>query len=61
MEIVSRGKLLAYLNSIAPETKETAFGTYGAGGIRAGRANGNRRRVADRSDLQPLLPFGESM
>jgi predicted ATPase len=45
-EIVSRGELLSYLNPLSPpENGAAARGTH-------------KRRVADRPDLQPLLPFG---
>jgi hypothetical protein len=55
--IVSRGKLLAYLNPVGPgievgmdiSTKDTTP-----------RRVAKTRRVADRPDLQLLLPFGKS-
>jgi predicted ATPase len=49
---VSRGKLLSYLNPGAPDLSEA----------HAAPASGRpaRKRVIDRSDLQPYLPFSET-
>lgn len=50
VDIVSKGKLLAYLNPILPEEPEPNV---------SGRKDGSTRtrRVVDRSDLQLLIPF----
>jgi predicted ATPase len=50
---VSKGKLLAYLNPINPNGSET--GDNGESEISL-----ETRRVMDRPDLQPLLPFSQS-
>jgi hypothetical protein len=46
VSIVPKGKLLAYLNPIAVEGVDFS-----------GHKSNKTRRVADRPDLQPLLPY----
>lgn len=59
--VISRGKLLAYLNPLAPVTEEP--GAEPASRQRRGskRSPMASRRVADRPDLQPWLPFGDDV
>jgi len=57
VEIVPRGKLLAYLNPIGPPEEEPESGDEGPSKARA--LVPPKRRVADRPDLQALLPFAE--
>jgi hypothetical protein len=52
--IVSRGRLLAYLNPAQPEPPPEENGSR----AQAARGRGKPpRRVLDRPDLQPLLPI----
>ena len=53
--VVSKGKLLAYLNPVAPGADENEW-QLSAGTKRKERM---RRRVVDRKDMQMLLPFSE--
>ena len=53
--IVSKGKLLAYLNPVASEPQEPDLD----GQRKAKLPTSRTRRVVDRPDLQPLLPFPE--
>lgn len=52
--LISKGKLLAYLNPIQHEAIESELGTHQGGKILK-PARG--KRVADREDLQMLIPF----
>lgn len=47
---VSKGKLLAYLNPVAMQDEEEHVSAHG-------NVKGKSKRVVDRIDLQPLLPF----
>jgi hypothetical protein len=55
--IVPRGKLISYLNPVSPRdaTLDTFLARVGAGAL--GSRQPKRKRVADREDLQPLLPL----
>ncbi|MBI3800778.1 MAG: AAA family ATPase [Deltaproteobacteria bacterium] len=53
--IVSKGKLLAYLNPVAPEPQEPDLD----GGGKVKHPTSRTRRVVDRPDLQLLLPLAE--
>jgi predicted ATPase len=57
VSVVSKGKLMSYLNPIAPAGAEPGFN--GDSGIEAelNYKGFKVRRVVDRPDLQPLLPF----
>lgn len=52
---VSKGKLLAYLNPVAPLAMQTTS-LYTVGGNPSPAPVVKRRRVADRDDLNPFLP-----
>lgn len=51
--VVAKGKLLAYLNPIAPSTPDLAPNGDAVEGSKMPKV----RRVVDRADLQPFLPF----
>jgi len=55
LTLVSRGKLLAYLNPIAPRESEADLELTTRSRVK--RSRRKSRRVADRPDLQLLLPF----
>lgn len=50
--VVSKGKLLSYLNPVAPEVPDYGYGVSG----RKNNIVPLKRRVIDRPDLQPYLP-----
>ena len=52
VEVVSKGKLLSYLNPVAPEEPRNGYGVPD----RKNKTIPIKRRVIDRSDLQPFLP-----
>ncbi|MCW5978979.1 MAG: AAA family ATPase [Bryobacteraceae bacterium] len=54
-DVISRGKLLAYLSPVVPPAAQAA----GTAPAELSKASGERRRVADREDLQMLLPFAQ--
>ena len=53
IEAVSKGKLLSYLNPVAPVTPEYEYGVS----VRRSKVTPLKRRVVDRPDLQPYLPL----
>jgi predicted ATPase len=52
VEVVSKGKLLSYLNPVAPEEPRNGYGVPD----RKNKTIPIKRRVIDRPDLQPYLP-----
>jgi predicted ATPase len=58
VNVIAKGKLLAYLNPVsAPVSEPDQNGRGTSSAKRSTRA----RRVVDRPDLQPLLPFGKEL
>lgn len=56
VSVASKGTLLAYLNPVAPEPPEPEHNGEGKT-----KRSTTTRRVMDRPDLQPLLPFSERL
>jgi predicted ATPase len=57
VSVVAKGKLLSYLNPMAPIELDTDFDSN-SNGQRGTKQTGPKiQRVVDRPDLQPLLPF----
>jgi ABC-type multidrug transport system ATPase subunit len=54
---VSRGKLLAYLNPVAPETSEVDGDNYIESRKQSRRSRHEARRVVDRPDFRQLMMF----
>jgi predicted ATPase len=54
---VSRGKLLAYLNPVAPETSEVDEDQYRESRKQSRRSRHEARRVVDRPDIRQLMMF----
>jgi predicted ATPase len=57
VSVVPKGKLISYLNPIAPQELDTISGGNTNGQDESKQAILKIRRVVDRPDLQPLLPF----
>ncbi|TFG36540.1 MAG: ATPase [Desulfobacterales bacterium] len=56
INVVSKGKLLSYLNPIRPQSDTDKWDSYSGKKRKEKKA---RQRVVDRDDIQPLLPFFE--
>jgi predicted ATPase len=56
ISVVSKGKLLAYLNPVPIEELESDGNGYDASLQQPRRTQTKKRRVLDREDLQPLIP-----
>jgi len=56
VSVVSKGKLLAYLNPVPIEELESDGNGYDASSQQPRRTQTKKRRVLDREDLQPLIP-----
>jgi predicted ATPase len=61
VSIAAKGMLLAYLNPIDHLVEEAEVQDRSQANGRAKRGQGKRRRVADRPDLQILLPLGPTV
>ena len=56
VNVIAKGKLLAYLNPVSAPMSEPE---HNGRGMSIAKPSTRARRVVDRPDLQPLLPFGK--
>lgn len=56
VSVVSKGKLLAYLNPVVPQASESDDNGEAASKGRSQVTSSKKRRVVDREDLQPYIP-----